>query len=133
MRLYENRDFLAEVSNNALLGTTCGTVPDGSVVLTIRRANEIIKHNEAAKRTPEQQAAIDARVNKTKATRAANKAAVAKPGSSGGSPSIQELLPDIAPDELLVAIETTWKLEQIAELATLLARRLNAIQQQQAA
>jgi hypothetical protein len=34
---------------------------------------------------------------------------------------------------LLVAIETTWKLEQIAELATLLARRLNAIQQQQAA
>jgi hypothetical protein len=123
MRLYENRDFLAGVSSNALLDRPDGSWGDFS----IRRANELIKEKERQERTPQQQAEMKARTDLAKATRAANKAAeagVADPDDGDGSPDLEDLIPNYGPDEVFKVLADEWNEEDLTKLSNLLAQHL---------
>jgi hypothetical protein len=122
MRLYKNREFLAGISSNALLGA-----PGGWADFSIRSANELIKKKEASERTPQQQADMKARTEAAKATKATNtaaKAGVAAPDDGDGSIDLEDLLPNSAPDEVFKVLADNWEEEDLTKLSNLLAAHL---------
>lgn len=122
MRLYENREFLAGISSNVLLGAPGSGWGDFS----IRRANELIKAKAYQERTPEEKKKAEEKEAKAKATKERNeadKAGVAAPDKSG-SIDLEDLLPNSGPDEVFDVIKDSWLEEDLTALAKLLADHL---------
>jgi len=86
----------------------------------------------ALKLIPKTQKELD-RAVKAKATREEKKAdkeaAAGTKSASRSSIAIEDLLPDLAPDELFTAVTATWEDDQVAKLALLLAEHMRSLKQ----
>jgi hypothetical protein len=99
----------------------------GNTVASLKRDDHDLSLRDALKLIPPDATRVQARA-KANAERAARETAV-EPEPAPKSPTIDAILPDLAPDELFTAVTTIWDREQIEKLAILLAEHMRSLKQ----
>jgi hypothetical protein len=111
----------------------------GNTVASLRRDDHDLSLRDALKLIPKDPKRVAARAA-AKAAMEANKAAeVAKAAEAGKAavvqepaahgPTIEDMLNNMAPDELFTAVTATWEDDQVAKLALLLADHMRSLKQ----